>query len=738
MPQQSDEPTGLLPENPYLHRGPIKDRRYFYGRAAEIRQAFQMLRHGQCVSIVGPRRIGKTSFLFHLCDPDVRKDHNLGEKPVFIFLDGQWMGDLDKSEFYQLVWQEIRKVLVKDGGASNWPEGATSFREFHTAITVVQEKGYRLILLFDEFGSIATNSHFDKGFFSQLRSLPPTVAYVIASANSLGDLTYADRSVLTSPFFGIFQETHLGFLKPQEAKAMVSGLAQMVGQKNFFTEKDLQFLFQVAGYHPLFLQVACYYLFERKVERKNLIAEDYGSVRRQYTEDVERHFQYTWDHLGENERKAVRLVDAGRIKWVPKNVKRKLERKCVLYSNAIFSSVFAEFVKAQTANFPGLEGITKTAQCWSASEAQGQALQEQHCHLDIMCTHRGQIHVRLSGALSYQGGGTIPLDIRAAQRYARRVADARRLPSWRFQVKGIGLDLYRELFQNQPEVLTSYNRAKGKVQDLRLRISLSTPREFLRLPFEALFAEEEMYLCLKHPLSRHVLGHFADREILSKTSIERLGQRGASARALLVASNTWRSPVERIPDVDVEVEELGNLLRQYDFDVRILSTEEATLQRVRDELERGNYCLFHYAGHGSYNADSPERSALYFWEGTMGQSNVVVLTAAQLEGIVRNTPLLFAYLSCCWGARAGEDRDLLDDDFLGIMDALVMGGVPAVLGFRWPVSDRGARTLARSFYAALLEDGKELDEALLHARNRLDRDEQDWFSPVLIMQKLFS
>ncbi len=122
----------------------------------------------------------------------------------------------------------------------------------------------------------------------------------------------------------------------------------------------------------------------------------------------------------------------------------------------------------------------------------------------------------------------------------------------------------------------------------------------------------------------------------------------------------------------------------------------------------------------------------------MGQSNVVVLTAAQLEGIVRNTPLLFAYLSCCWGARAGEDRDLLDDDFLGIMDALVMGGVPAVLGFRWPVSDRGARTLARSFYAALLEDGKELDEALLHARNRLDRDEQDWFSPVLIMQKLFS
>jgi hypothetical protein len=48
-------------KNPFFHRGPVRDRRYFFGRTRETRQVLEMLCNGQCVSIVGPRRIGKTS-----------------------------------------------------------------------------------------------------------------------------------------------------------------------------------------------------------------------------------------------------------------------------------------------------------------------------------------------------------------------------------------------------------------------------------------------------------------------------------------------------------------------------------------------------------------------------------------------------------------------------------------------------------------------------------------------------
>ena len=67
-----------------------------------------------------------------------------------------------------------------------------------------------------------------------------------------------------------------------------------------------------------------------------------------------------------------------------------------------------------------------------------------------------------------------------------------------------------------------------------------------------------------------------------------------------------------------------------------------------------------------------------------------------------------------------------------------MGGVPAVLGFRWPVSDDGAQLLAQSFYSAWLDEEKRLDEALRGARStvadQLGRDERAWFSPILAMR----
>ena len=98
----------------------------------------------------------------------------------------------------------------------------------------------------------------------------------------------------------------------------------------------------------------------------------------------------------------------------------------------------------------------------------------------------------------------------------------------------------------------------------------------------------------------------------------------------------------------------------------------------------------------------------------------------------------FVYLSSCRGAQTAPPDVLLDDDFLGVMDGLVMGGVPAVLGFRWPVSDGGAQLLAQSLYTAWLERGTRLDKALCEARRTVadqrGRDERAWFSPILVMR----
>jgi hypothetical protein len=365
-------------ENPFFHRGPIRDRRYFFGRTRETRRAFQMLRNSQCVSIVGPRRVGETSLLFHLCDPAVQERHGLGEEYLFVYIDCQGMGNLDKPRFYRAVWVGIQRALVERGEADclaeimpGWdvrgghaidttsmetaggrPLHGRSLPDFNglrSAVTAIRERGYKLTFLFDEFEVAAQNHNLDKDLFSDLRSLVPAVVYVTASQDSLYDLTYPDRGVLSSPFFNIFEEIRLGLMRRGEAEEMVGGLLGMTGAAELFTREGLAFVFEVGGYYPFFLQLACYHLFEQKMERGELTAADYERVRQRFAEDAEPHFRYAWKNLDVGEQEAARLVCDGGIGQLDGDRKRRLERKCILYGDGFFSSVFTEFVRRQMA-----------------------------------------------------------------------------------------------------------------------------------------------------------------------------------------------------------------------------------------------------------------------------------------------------------------------------------------------------------------------------------------------------
>jgi hypothetical protein len=344
-PSQNEPP---IVDNPFFHRGPIRNLRYFFGRVEETRNALDMLRNDQCVSIVGPRRIGKTSLLLHLCDPGVQREHNVGTDFLFVYIDGQTLGGLNESQFYEWLWQEAKRALPQQGETIGWPDRIADFGGFRDAMRMVREKGYRLAFLFDEFDSIALESNLGQKVFSNLRSLVPAfVIYVTASQDGLYSLTYADKSVLRSPFFNVFSKIPLSFLTSQEAAEMVGKLLGAAGQDDLFTGEDLGFAFEIAGYHPLFLQLACYHLFEYKSRDKATAVVDYAHVRQRYAEDAADYFDYVWKGLNLGEQEAVRLVLKRSDTELGDEQRRRLERKCLLYNNAVFSSAFAEFVQRQ-------------------------------------------------------------------------------------------------------------------------------------------------------------------------------------------------------------------------------------------------------------------------------------------------------------------------------------------------------------------------------------------------------
>lgn len=318
------------------------------------------------------------------------------------------------------------------------------------------------------------------------------------------------------------------------------------------------------------------------------------------------------------------------------------------------------------------------------------------------------------------------------ERYAKKTNIAERESSdFRFQVKEIGTELWREIFAKHPEADRAYLEARAKSRSMTLLIE--APREFLRLPFEFMLSERPPeYLILQHPLARFVNEATPRREAFSPQLLALTNK----LKVLIIASNT-EPP---IPGTDNETRELSNYLRNQDHipvDIRLIPSESATYTRVREELKDGKYDIIHYAGHGSYVDESPEESSLHLWEHENKQGKVIPMKASELKMLLDRQETRLVYFSSCYGTATGSDTVLFDDDFLGLADAAVQTGVPSVLGFRWPVSDKSALKLAMAFYQSLLEQGSP-EVALWSARRELaalDRNDPTWLSPILIYQQ---
>jgi hypothetical protein len=75
--------------NPYTSRGPLHDARMFFGRANDLDEIGAYLNGNQSISIVAPRKIGKTSLMLHLMRPETRTALGIGKETLFAYIDCQ-------------------------------------------------------------------------------------------------------------------------------------------------------------------------------------------------------------------------------------------------------------------------------------------------------------------------------------------------------------------------------------------------------------------------------------------------------------------------------------------------------------------------------------------------------------------------------------------------------------------------------------------------------------------------
>ena len=335
----------------------------------------------------------------------------------------------------------------------------------------------------------------------------------------------------------------------------------------------------------------------------------------------------------------------------------------------------------------------------------------------------------------YEGRVLLRIDV---NRYARD-ADEAFAGNWRPKVGKQGEYLSKDLFIEP--VWETYNKLLPK-SDKSLHLRLRGSQDLLRLPLEFLPTKDNRnYLVLKHPFARSVVGEGspdAKARPLSPEVFNEMYRRGERLSILLISSNT---PPD-VPQTDSEIQALSASLpglfkaKKIDVEVRTIFSAEATFDAVYGELRSSRHHVLHYAGHGVYDPEAPEGSYLPFWDSVGPGRKVKELGVAALKLALQDSKVHFVYLSCCAGAAQSGPEALRDYDFLGLSDGLLQAGIPAVLGYRWPIGNSGGERLATAFYRHLAEEGQ-LDTALLLARQNISADRQNraWISPMLILQE---
>ena len=333
--------------NPYFNRVMIRNPSDFYGRKREIARLYARINNPvpQSVSVIGERRIGKSSLLWFIAHPENKKKYlDEPEKVVFLFLDFQENRDMKVEDFYSKLFDKLKEQMPDISLPS---EGG----DYDALLRVVQEvdsRGMKLILLMDEFEIVTQNENCDAQFYSFLRALANryNVAYITTSRRQLQELCHA-KQISDSPFFNIFTTLHLRPFSHEEAMELITAPSEREGVS---LEPYSNFLIDVASTLPFFLQIACCTLFEHLQAGGTMDEMEQMEVRQTISEETEPHFQYIWDRFGELEQKVcLQVMESEPISLRDRNVLRELTQQGYVVMKpdvpALFSSLFAEQVE---------------------------------------------------------------------------------------------------------------------------------------------------------------------------------------------------------------------------------------------------------------------------------------------------------------------------------------------------------------------------------------------------------
>lgn len=262
---------------------------------------------------------------------------------------------------------------------------------------------------------------------------------------------------------------------------------------------------------------------------------------------------------------------------------------------------------------------------------------------------------------------------------------------------------------------------------LRVRLNLNRAGKLASLPWEFLRDPTQDFLALSKttPIVRYTP---------QLVNISRLNA------ALPLRILVMISAPKDLPPVDVEAERRRMERAMFKLKqkrlVEIEYLEDASLRTLQKVLREQEFHVFHYIGHGAFNAQTGV-GMLAFEDPYGKEMSYPIRGEALARELHEEETLRLVVLNSCQGAQGGADP------FSGVVSSLVQRGIPAVVAQQYEISDRAAIAFSEAFYSAVA-NAYSLEAAVSEGRRAIltELENSEWATPVLFLheedsQKIF-
>ena len=253
--------------NPFMNRGVITSPDEFFGRTDQVNDVIARLRGMQSSSVVGARRIGKSSLLYHLAQTGSQR---LGDEYRVLYF------DLQDARFHTAPGF-LRATLSKAGGSIERITESRTLNEnllaFSDEIDRLADAGHRIVLCLDEFENTFKHpDQFTEDFFDHMRAQLNIRKLAMVTATQKRLQTLSLERQLTSPFYTLFTVVEVREFTEDEAQRFIAFHHRRLP----FSDAELRFIVAGLERHPLKLQIECDWIIrnrERGLSEERLAKE---------------------------------------------------------------------------------------------------------------------------------------------------------------------------------------------------------------------------------------------------------------------------------------------------------------------------------------------------------------------------------------------------------------------------------------------------------------------------------